>query len=353
MQDRSLAADKRKKLLIRASIIQAIRAFFVREDYLEIETPCRIPAPAPEAHIDAITSENLYLHTSPELCMKRMLAAGFPRIFQICKCFRSGERGERHLPEFSMIEWYTARAGYIDMMRQCEKLVQYIAWKIDLNQGCLVDKMDAERPEGVLTQSVGTRSHGRSSHEDKRVDPSPLRINGDPVITYQRQRIDLSSPWDRITVADSFARYAGCSMKDAMNNDRFDEIIALQIEPHLGWQRPVFLYDYPKSMGSLAKLKTDNKDVVERFELYIGGMELCNAFTELTDPAEQRMRFVIENQTREKAGKAPYPMPEKFLQDLQFMPEATGNALGIDRLVMLFTDTTIIDDVVAFTPESL
>jgi lysyl-tRNA synthetase class 2 len=155
-----------------------------------------------------------------------------------------------------------------------------------------------------------------------------------------------------MTVAEAFDKYASISVQKALSDDRFDEIMA-GIEPALGQSTPLFLYDYPASCGALAKLKTGNSSIAERFELYICGLELCNGFTELTDPKEQRARFEKELSFRKKAGKKEYPMPEKFLESLSCMPDASGNALGLDRLVMLFADTGIIDDVVAFTPEEL
>ena len=294
-------------LRLRARIIRTVRQFFAEHDYLEVETPIRIPAPAPEAHIDAQPSGSWFLQTSPELCMKRLLAAGYPRIFQICKCFRRNERGRRHLPELTMLEWYTAGHDYSDMMTQCEALLTEVADSIGLEKGCA--------------------TKGR--------------------------RIDLSLPWPRMTVAEAFERLAGISVEQAMEEDRFEEVLALEIEPRLGIEKPVFLYDYPAACGALARLKSSNRRLAERFELYIGGLELCNAFTELNDANEQRARFDTERESRRQAGLTVYPMPERFLEALKDMPDAAGNALGIDRLVMLFADTTEIDDVVAFTPEEL
>ncbi|OQW97086.1 MAG: EF-P lysine aminoacylase GenX [Desulfobacteraceae bacterium A6] len=295
-----------KNLEIRANIIRSIRLFFSEHDYLEVETPIRIPAPAPEAHIDAIESEGRFLHTSPELCMKRLLASGYPRIFQICRCFRQKERGSRHIPEFTMLEWYRADSDYFDMMEETEALIKHVALK---------------------------PGSGNS-------------------IKYQGGRIDLDRPWTRMTVAEAFDKYASISVKKALSDDRFDETMA-EIEPALGQSTPLFLYDYPACCGALAKLKSGKSSLAERFELYICGLELCNGFTELTDPVEQRVRFEKELAHRKKAGKKEYPMPEKFLESLSFMPDASGNALGLDRLVMLFADTVTIDDVVAFTPEEL
>jgi lysyl-tRNA synthetase class 2 len=294
-------------LRLRARVIRTVRQFFAEHDYLEVETPIRIPAPAPEAHIDAQPSGSWFLQTSPELCMKRLLAAGYPRIFQICKCFRRNESGRRHLPELTLLEWYTTGADYKGMMTQCEGLI------------------------GAVARQVGFGNK--------------LRYNG--------QKIDLTLPWPRLTVAEAFDRFTSLSADQALTENRFDEVVGLDIEPQLGIDKPVFLYDYPAACGALARLKPEDRRLAERFELYIGGLELCNAFTELTDPPEQRLRFEEERKARRLAGKAVTPMPEKFLSALKDMPAAAGNALGIDRLVMLFADTTEIDDVVAFTPEEL
>jgi lysyl-tRNA synthetase class 2 len=297
----------KRNLWLRAQIIQAVRTFFIDNDYLEIETPCRIPAPAPEAHIEAEVSGDWFLQSSPELCMKRLFAAGYPRIFQICRCFRQKERGSKHLPEMTMLEWYTAGHNYFDMMEQCEELIRFVA--------------------------------RRAGFED--------------FLVYQGNRIDLNAPWPRMSVTDAFERFSSVSMETAVLQDRFDQLTAFDIEPNLGHNKPLFLYDYPADAASLARLKPGNRSIAERFELYISGLELCNAFSELTDPLEQRTRFENEQKNRSKFGLQAYPLPEKFLDSLQFMPEASGIALGIDRLVMLFANTANIDDVVAFTPEEL
>lgn len=297
----------KRNLWLRAQIIQAVRTFFIDNDYLEIETPCRIPAPAPEAHIEAEVSGDWFLQSSPELCMKRLFAAGYPRIFQICRCFRQKERGSKHLPEMTMLEWYTAGHNYFDMMEQCEELIRFVA--------------------------------RRAGFED--------------FLVYQGNRIDLNAPWPRMSVTDAFERFSSVSMETAVLQDRFDQLTAFDIEPNLGHNKPLFLYDYPAAAASLARLKPENRSIAERFELYISGLELCNAFSELTDPLEQRTRFENEQKNRSKFGLQAYPLPEKFLDSLQFMPEASGIALGIDRLVMLFANTANINDVVAFTPEEL
>jgi len=297
----------KQNLELRARIIQAVRQFFIANDYLEIETPYRIPSPAPEAHIDAEVSGQWVLHSSPELCMKRLLASGYTQIFQICKCFRQKERGKRHLPELTMLEWYTAGHNYLDMIEQCEELIRFVAHRIGFGNS----------------------------------------------IRYQGETIHLKAPWLRMSVSDAFDSFSSISMKDALSQGRFNDVMACEIEPDLGRKKPLFLYDYPKACASLARLKPVDPSIAERFELYIGGMEICNAFSELTDAIEQKRRFEQEQSIRSRSGKPIYPLPEKFLDSLPLMPEAAGNALGLDRLVMLFSDTTTIDDVVAFTPEEL
>ncbi len=297
----------RANLERRARLLDALRAFFQSAGYLEVETPVRIPAPAPEAHIDPEASDGWYLHTSPELAMKRLLAAGFTRIFQICRCFRKGERGRRHLPEFTLLEWYTAHADYGHMMAQTEALIRY-----------------------AVTQLTGGLQLG-----------------------YQGRAIDLAAPFDRLTVSEAFARWSTLTPAEALAAGRFDEVLALAIEPRLGLERPVFLHDYPAACAALARRRADQPDVAERFELYMGGVELCNGFSELTDVAEQRRRFETERMLRRRAQKPCPPMPEPFLDALAAMPTATGNALGLDRLIMLLVDSDAIDDVTAFIPEEL
>jgi lysyl-tRNA synthetase class 2 len=299
-------ARRRSALEARAKIIQEIRLIFHEGGYLEVETPLRIPAPAPESHIDAIPSDEWFLHTSPELCMKRMLAAGYERIFQICRCWRSDERGALHLPEFTMLEWYRAGGDHRDLMEECESLVRRVA-----------------------------------------------RARGGERIIFRGREIDVQSPWDRISVRNAFLRYGGMSMEQALARNLFDEVMVREIEPRLGLNKPTFIHDYPAERGALARLKADDPAVAERFELYIGGLELANAFSELTDPREQRDRFLAEQEFRRASGKTIYPLPEKFLAELPAMPPSAGIALGIDRLVMVLLDAASIDEVVAFTPEEL
>jgi lysyl-tRNA synthetase class 2 len=291
----------------RAKILAAIRNFFDQRGFLEVETPHRIPVPIPEAHIDVTVSGSWVLHPSPEICMKRMMAAGFDRIFQICRCWRDGERGSLHLPEFTMLEWYRTHSDYLSIMEDCEALVRFAADAVGL-------------PNGIHRQ-------GRT--------------------------INLNDSWERLTVREAFSRYGKVTMDQALQEDLFDEIMVYEIEPHLGMVTPTILMEYPLERGSLARKKQGTEDVAERFELYIGGLELANAFSELVDPMEQRSRFVQEQKLRAAAKKTSYPLPEKFLNDLATLPPSAGIAFGIDRLVMLLLDSETIDEVVAFTPEQL
>jgi len=307
LQERETLAAKKPNLRLRAGLLQAIRHFFTERNYLEVETPCLIPAPAPEHHIDAIPAGGGFLHTSPELCMKRLLAAGYPRIFQICKCFRQGERGSRHLPEFTLLEWYRAETDYLGLMDECEEMVVFVLGELGLP----------------------------------------------PRLEFQGRTLDLARPWHRFTVQEAFDRYASTSLERALESGRFDEIMAFEIEPSIGFPKPVFLYHYPSALAALARLSSDAPGCAERFELYAAGVELANAFSELTDPDEQRTRFEKERAKRDEQGKTVYPMPEKFLRTLPFMPASAGIAFGVDRLVMLLSNQKEIDSVVSFTPEEL
>ena len=294
---------KRQTLTERARIIQNIRSFFIDRGYLEVETPHRITANAPEPHIDAVASGACALHTSPELAMKRMLAAGYEQLFQVCRVWREGERGQFHLPEFTLLEWYRVGIDYNALMKECMELIFALV------------------PEGKLYRA------GRT--------------------------IDLTMPWQKLTVTEAFTQYASINLNQTLDSDCFEEILTNEVEPHLGKEKPTFLTEYPSSLAALARTKPGESQVAERFELYIDGLELANAFSELTDPEEQRCRFEKDEELRRTAGKTPYPLPERFLAELENMPEAAGIALGLDRLIMLITGAKKIDDVVAFAPDDL
>jgi len=294
-------------LKLRARIIQAIRSFFESRGFLEVETPLRIPANAPEEHIEPCRSGDLYLHTSPELCMKRLLCRGHDRIFQICRCWRSNERGSKHLSEFTMLEWYRSHGDYEDLMKDCEQLLQHVA-------------------AACFSSST---------------------------ISYYSMDIVLDEVFTRVSVRDAFNAYSNAKMEDAVRDGSFDEIMVMQIEPALVRDKPVLLVDYPIEMAALARPKAGDSSVAERFELYAGGMELANGFSELNDPVEQRLRFLEANRKRSNNGLPPLPIPEPFLRELASMPPSAGIALGVDRLVMLLAGAERIDDVIAFAPEEL
>jgi len=306
-QEQKRLGFRKQFLWLRARMVQAIRRFFVEKNYLEVETPQLIPAPPPEIHIDAVTAGEGYLHTSPELCMKRLLSAGFPKIFQISRCFRAGERGGLHLPEFCLLEWYRVEVDYNALMEECRELILWASEEL----------------------GVGGK------------------------INYQGTEIDLERPWRKISVSEAFDRYSSITLGVALKKGRFDEIMVREIEPQLISEGPVFLYDFPASFAALARLKPEHPDLAERFEIYMGGLELANGFSELIDTNEQRTRFERERRQRRDLGKECYPMPERFLKSLEHMPEAAGVAVGIDRLAMIFADRARIDDVVPFTTEEL
>jgi lysyl-tRNA synthetase class 2 len=203
-----------------------------------------------------------------------------------------------------MLEWYTVGQNYLNLMDQCEQLLLYI-----LNEF----------------------GYGTS-------------------LDYQGVHINFKAPWTRLSVSDAFYQYASIPLNTALMKNRFEEVMVDEIEPHLG-HNPIFLYDYPACLAALARFKLDDPSLAERFELYIGGLELCNAFSELADPEEQRRRFIFEQDQRRKMKKNIYPMPDNFINCLHDLPPAAGNALGIDRLVMLLADSPCIDEVLTFIPE--
>lgn len=297
-----------RNLYLRANIIAAIREFFRTSNFLEVETPLRIPANAPEEYIDPYCSEGHFLQTSPEICMKRLLCRGHQRLFQISKCWRRQERGSRHLPEFTMLEWYRADSDYTCLMADCEALLSHIASTCGCQDG----------------------------------------------LNFRGKLLQPAAQTQRITVEEAFCRFSGKEMREAVKDGSFDELMVNIIEPALAnIDCPVILMDYPREMAALSRLKTKDSPVAERFELYLGGLELANGFSELTDPQEQSLRFTETNQRRQAYGLPQLPMPEPFLSELGLMPDSAGIALGIDRMVMLFAGAESIDEVVAFTPEEL
>lgn len=297
----------------RSLLLRAIRSFFDERAFLEVDTPLRLPVLIPESNIIPFASEDCFLQTSPEQCMKRLLALGCERIFQLCHCFRKEELGRLHQSEFTMLEWYQKGADYQTLMRQCEELLVFVAGHLK------------ELP-GVCDDGLG--------------------------LCYQGQAIALSPPWERLTVTEAFRRYAGEDVMAALRQDRFDEILVSAVEPHLGQTRPTFLCDYPVELGSLARRSPQHPAVAERFELYVAGVEIANGFSELADADEQRMRLQHEL-TLIDLGGGKGGMPEKFLAALPAMGEAAGIALGVDRLLMLLMDAPTLAAALPFLFEEL
>ena len=301
---------KMDALRLRAHVIKAIRDFFWERGFLEVETPLLIPANAPEEHINPIsTLPSWQLQTSPEICMKRLLCRGHQKLFQISHCWRSDERGSRHLSEFTMLEWYRADCDYQALMADCKELLQHVA------AVCLPDNRRYE---------------------------------------YKSAKINPFAPWRRFSVQEAFLSFGQVDVWDCLKRGLYEEILTSVIEPAFaGFDSPVILMDYPVELAALARIKPGNRELAERFELYVGGLELANGFSELTDPLEQRRRFEEANRARNAAGQAVLPLPEPFLGTLATMPASAGIALGVDRLAMLTAGADSIDEVVAFTPEEL
>ncbi len=304
--------------------------------YEEVETPCLVPAPGMEPHVDPFlapfrplegTPRPLWLHSSPEYAMKRLLAGGWERIFQLARVFRNGEVSATHNPEFTMLEFYRAGTDYRGVMEDLERLV--------------------DRCARALLPGGGTR----------------VERDGRP--------LDLAAPFDRISVAEAFARHAAIDLAACAGDpsllaaaaraaghdpgpggepfdDVFFRVFLHAVEPRLGVERPVYLVDWPASMAALAKLKRDDPRWAERFELYAGGLELANGYTELNDAAEQRRRLVEEQALRARLGRPVFPLDERFIEAVGRMPDAGGVAVGVDRLLMLLAGARSIEEVLLF-----
>jgi lysyl-tRNA synthetase class 2 len=327
-------ADRRPFLLARARITAAVRDFFARQGFVEAETPILQVSPGNETHLHAFatsliaadgTAQPRYLHTSPEFSAKKLLAAGEERLFVLARVFRNGERTGLHHPEFTMLEWYRANETYDALMVDCADLLRATA------------------------QAVGTRQFRFRE------------LTADP----------LMAP-ERLTVAAAFEHFAGIDLaaslgpdgrtdRDALWHaasavgirvapddvwaDVFTRVMVEKIEPFLGIGRATILCEYPISEAALARPKPGDPRFAERFELYVCGVELANAFGELTDAVEQRRRFLAWMDEKQRIYGERYPIDEDFLAALAVMPEASGIALGLDRLVMLATGASRIEQV--------
>ena len=323
----------------RSRLQGALRAHLSARGFDEVETPSLVPAPGMEPHIRAFEApfvpeaggapRPLWLHSSPEYAMKRLLADGFERVFQLCHVFRNGEVSDTHNPEFTMLEMYRAGTDHRGIMEDLEQAL--------------------EAGARALHPSDGTR------------------------LSWRGHEVDWAAPFDRMRVADAFAR-AGVDLEacgeDAGRlraaarargidagpdgegfDDAFFRIFLQAVEPGLGLSRPVYLTDWPASMAALSRVRQDDPRWAERFELYAAGLELANGFSELTDATEQRRRLEEERALRTRLGRPAYPLDERFLEAVGRMPDAGGVALGIDRLLMLLTGAPRIRDVLLFPAE--
>jgi lysyl-tRNA synthetase class 2 len=317
----------------RSQIIQAIRSFFHDRHFLEVDGPLLTPYPTLDANIHSVETwlsdptgkkKRFFLHTSPEHAMKKLLAAGADRICFVGKVFRDRELTPIHNPEFTMAEWYRREATYTDIRKDTENMIYTIARQV----------FSTER------------------------------------ISVQERHIDLTPPWERKTLKTLFQQYVGISLDQNLTFDAlhrvakslaipsdpgdtwetlFFRLFLEKIEPHLGHPKPTFVLDYPLQMGLMAKKKCNEPEWVERVELYIGGIELANGYSELLDPQEQHARFQAEKQKKQAETQQDYPIDEELLSALDVgIPPSAGIALGVDRLVMLFTGKTDIRDVLFF-----
>jgi elongation factor P--(R)-beta-lysine ligase len=330
-------ADRQPFLQARRRILAALREYLAEHDFTEVETAILQRSPGNEAHLHAFktdlvapdrTAMPLYLHTSPEFACKKLLAAGERRIFEFARVFRNRERGALHHPEFTMLEWYRAGEPYEAVMADC---VAFVA---------------------AAATATGTRRvtfRGRSA--DPLAEPEYLTV----ATAFARHAgIDLLATLhgdvpDRDALA-SQARAAGIKLADDDSwSDIFSRVLVEQIEPQLGNGRATILMEYPRAEAALARAKPGEPAVAERFELFMCGVELANGFGELTDPVEQRRRLETEMAKKQRLYGERYPIDEDFLAALALMPQASGCALGFDRLVMLATGASRIDQVI-WTP---
>jgi len=323
-----------ERLHQRARALAALRAFFDRDGFTEVETPLLVPSPGLEIHLEAVPAGAGYLITSPEYQMKRLLAGGFERIYQVCRCFRAGERGPHHASEFTMIEWYRAYAELPAIAADVEALVAHVCRAV----------------------------HGRAV----------ARLGGPG----GEREIDVAPPWPRLSVREAMRQWAGVEVAgdepaaalaaavraagievepDAAWDDAFFAAFLARVEPAIAaLERPLILEAWPAPLAALARRTDEDPRLAHRFEAYVGGLELANAFGELTDPVEQRARFEEDLRIRAARGKPCYPIDERLLAALaEGLPPSAGVALGFDRLVMLATGAPSIDQVLAFTAGEL
>jgi lysyl-tRNA synthetase class 2 len=330
-------ADRRPLLLARNRIAAAVRAWFAERDFVEVETAALQVSPGNETHLHAFSTElispggerrPLYLRTSPEFACKKLLAASEARIFDFARVFRNRERGALHHPEFTMLEWYRANEPYKTLMDDCAALLAEAARAAGAKQFSFRDKTvdPYAAPERVTVAEAFARHAG--------VDLLATVVGGEG---------------DAATLAAAAAQAGVATAADDTWGDIFSRILAERVERHLGLGRATLLYEYPLPLAALARPKPGSDKLAERFELYACGVELANAFGELTDVGEQRARFETAMAEKQRIHGERYPVDEDFLAALALMPQASGIALGFDRLVMLATGAQRIEQVI-WTP---
>ncbi|TPN60386.1 EF-P lysine aminoacylase GenX [Mesorhizobium sp. B1-1-4] len=331
-------ADRRPRLMLRNGLAAALRDWFARRDFIEVQASALQISPGNEAHLAAFATEAvapdgqrkpLYLHTSPEFACKKLLAAGETRIFSFGPVYRNRERGPLHHPEFTMLEWYRVGETYESLMRDCADLLALAA-----------------------TRAGATRFSFRGRDCDPFAEPERLTV-ADAFARHAGIDLLATVSADGITDRDSLHQaLIGAGLRTAPDDgwaDLFSRVMVEKIEPNLGIGRATILCEYPVAEAALARPSPRDPRVAERFELYCCGVELANGFGELTDAEEQRRRFIMEMNEKERVYGERYPLDEDFLAALAVMPQASGIALGFDRLAMLATGAQKIEDVI-WTP---
>jgi len=329
-------ADRRPRLAARARIVGAARRHFETEGFVEVEPAALQASPGNEAHLHGFSTlligpdgraRPAYLHTSPEFAMKKLLAAGETRIFALARAFRNRERGALHAPEFTMLEWYRVEAPLEALMADCADVLALAARAAGAERfsfrGREADPFAAA--ERLTVRQAFLEHAGIDLFES-----APREGRGEP---------------DRDLLARQTAAIGLRVAADDAWSDLFSRILSEKVEPRLGLGRPTFLYEYPASEAALARLCPGDPRVAERFELYVCGVELANAFGELTDAVEQRRRFEDAMAIKRRVYGEAYPIDEDFLAALAHMPEASGAALGFDRLVMLACGAERVEEV--------
>ena len=327
-------ADRRPRLIARARAVSALRGWFEAEGFVEVEPAVLQVSPGNETHLHGFATELIagdgtrhraYLHTSPEFAMKKLLAGGETRIFALARVFRNRERTALHAPEFTMLEWYRAGEGLSSLIEDCAAIL----------------RLAARAAETSVLRFRGSEADPFAEPERLSVREAFLRYAG----------VDLFAAGGSADVHARDALTAACARlglrtaADDSWSDLFSRILSAKVEPNLGIGRPTILCDYPASEAALARLSRDDPRVAERFELYACGVELANAFGELTDPQEQRRRFEEDMALKAKLYGESYPLDEDFLRALPYMGETSGAALGLDRVVMLACGADQIEDV--------